>query len=168
MLLALIGFGIILIALGIYLYIRDDTSTHDLLTPGVTFNVIGVVLILFCTIIFFFNLNNYQQARLLPEQISMYQQENEKIETQIVAVVTTYMDYEQKTFEKLSIANMDTETIVALVSMFPELKSDPLVQAQIATMVANNNTIKTLRQQLITAKTLGWWLWFAPLSTSVE
>ena len=163
MLLVLIVFSILFAIVGAILNIKTCLEY-----TGVVIIVVGIVLALAFAVWFLVDLSSYQQTKLLPEQITMYEEENTKIETQIATVVETYMNYEQETFKKVSIADMDTESVVALVSMFPELQSDSLVQSQIATMVANNNTIKNLRRQQIEARTLGWWLWFAPLTTAVD
>jgi hypothetical protein len=44
--------------------------------------------------------------------------------------------------------------------MYPDLKADTLVQKQIETYVANNNTIKELRTDKINGKVYRWWLYF--------
>ena len=55
------------------------------------------------------------------------------------------MAFEQETFESLK-----TECdLVALVSLYPELKSDELVQSQIELYISNQKKIVKLKEELI-------------------
>ncbi len=66
------------------------------------------------------------KGNVINDEISMYEQENKVIESQIDTVITNYMDYEQNTFNKCS-----AESMITLVDMYPELKSDTLISKQI-------------------------------------
>lgn len=89
------------------------------------------------------------------KKIEMYQEENAIIEQQINDLVTNYMEYEQDTFK-----DFKSESSITLVSLYPELKSDELVQAQINTYIENNNKIKELKEAAIDLSVLKWWLYF--------
>ena len=52
------------------------------------------------------------------------------------------------------------ESAVTMVSLYPELKSDSLVQAQIEVYAENNKIIKDLRDQQIKGNVYRWWLYF--------
>ena len=52
------------------------------------------------------------------------------------------------------------DTAVTLVALYPELKSDTLVQSQIEVYTENNNMIKFLRDQQIKGNVSRWWLYF--------
>lgn len=92
---------------------------------------------------------------VIDEKLAMYEEENTKIEERIAAVVEQYQNYETDIFE--SVAPKDA---VTYVSLYPELKSDTLVQTQIEVYMANNEKIKALREEKIDAKILKWWLYF--------
>ena len=91
----------------------------------------------------------------LDNRIAMYTEENAVIEQQIAECVERYQEYEQGVFEKVSPTDA-----VAFVTLYPELKSDTLVQAQIETYVENNNKIKQLKEKKIDASVRKWWLYF--------
>lgn len=91
----------------------------------------------------------------LDSKIAMYTEENAVIEQQIADCVERYQEYEQGVFEKVSPTDA-----VAVVTLYPELKSDTLVQAQIETYVENNNKIKQLKERKIDASVRKWWLYF--------
>ena len=105
---------------------------------------VGVVLILFNA-----------KLSVIDDKIEMYSQENAKIEEQISEVVKQYQEYEKEVFTEVS-----PENSIALVSLYPELKSDTLVQQQIEVYVANNQKIKELNEEKIDAKVIKWWLYF--------
>lgn len=91
----------------------------------------------------------------IDDKVVMYQQENKKIETQIDELVKNYMKYENNTFKEFK-----TESSVAIVSLYPELKSDTLVKSQIETYTKNNNKIKGLKEKKIMRSVYRWWLYF--------
>ena len=74
----------------------------------------------------------------------MYEEENAKIEQDIDRIVEHYLKYEQDTF-----ANLKDESPITLVTLFPELKSDALVQQQLEIYVDNNAEIKSLKEEKI-------------------
>ena len=91
----------------------------------------------------------------MDEKIAMYQEENAYIENQIDMVVKQYQEYETDIFES---ANVDSPMV--LVSLYPELKADTLVQEQIDIYVANNQKIKELKEKKINGNVYRWWLYF--------
>lgn len=97
----------------------------------------------------------YTEGLTAEEKIVMYQEENTKIEADINLLVKEYMDYEQTTFTEVK-----GESATMLVSLFPELKSDTLVQEQIKIYTANNNKIKELKEDVIDMKIGKWLLYF--------
>lgn len=94
-------------------------------------------------------------GKTIDEKIAMYQEENNKIEKQIDTLVSNYMNYESDTYEKIK-----SESPVTLVSMYPELKSDKLVEEQISVYETNNNRIRILKEDKINLKVKKWWLYF--------
>ena len=67
----------------------------------------------------------------------MYSEENIKIEEQIQDIVSEYKDYESSTLEKFA-----NESPTVLISLFPELKTNDLVNKQMDVYLANNNELK--------------------------
>ena len=89
------------------------------------------------------------------EKIEMYQEENTKIEQQIAEVVKNYQEYETDIFTELS-----PESAMSMISLYPELKSDKLVESQIEVYVENNKQIKYFKEQFINRCVVNWWLYF--------
>lgn len=134
-----------LMFLDLYHDISDDCE--------ITFcSMIATGLCLMCAIYLSIKIS---QCAVIDQKIQMYTEENVKIETQINDLVEEYMKYEGDTFKEL--ANNEG---ISLISLYPELKSDELINKQLDLYITNNEKIKTLREQKINAKIYKWWLYF--------
>lgn len=140
-----IGFGF-----SIYMHIRDDLDS--LAFTGMVLFGIALMIATVGSIDLAWNVTSGSH---IPEMISMYEEENNQIESQIGELVNKYMEYEGSTFNDLK-----NEDSVALVSLYPELKSDALVEKQIEVYIENNKKIKNLKKKQIELSTYKWWLYF--------
>lgn len=68
-------------------------------------------------------------------------------------IIDDYINYESETFEKLK-----GEDSIALVTLFPELKSNELVNKQIEVYASNNAEIKKLECERLQYKVYSWGL----------
>ena len=98
---------------------------------------------------------NVKSISVIDSRIAMYEEENARIEQQVADVVEQYQKYETDIFMEVA-----PESAVTMVSLYPELKSDSLVQAQIEVYTENNKTIRDLRDQQIKGDVYRWWLYF--------
>ena len=98
---------------------------------------------------------NVKSLSVIDDRIAMYEEENTRIEQQIADVVEQYQTYETDIFREVA-----PESAVTMVSLYPELKSDSLVQAQIEVYTENNKTIRNLRDKQIRGNVYRWWLYF--------
>ena len=98
---------------------------------------------------------NVKSLSVIDDRIAMYEEENAHIEQQIADVVEQYQKYETDIFREVA-----PESAVTMVSLYPELKSDSLVQAQIEVYTENNKTIRDLRDKQIKGNVYRWWLYF--------
>lgn len=89
-------------------------------------------------------------------KIVMYQEENKKIEQDIDRIVQEYLEHEQDTFSGLK----PEDSSITLITLFPELKSDSLVQKQLEIYTKNNAQIKELKEEKINLSTTKWILYF--------
>lgn len=94
-------------------------------------------------------------GRVIDEKISMYAEENTVIEAQIQTVIKEYMNHEKETFKDCS-----AESMITLVDLYPELKSDTLVSKQIDVYLNNNNEIKNLKREKINISSYKWFVYF--------
>ena len=92
---------------------------------------------------------------VIDDKITMYQEENQKIEIQLAETVEKYQNYESNIIDKVA-----PESSITLVSLYPELKSDTLIQKQLEVYVNNNDKIKSLKEEQISGNVVRWWLYF--------
>ena len=115
---------------------------------GFLFSIIAFIAIIILGI-------HVKSISVIDDRIEMYEEENTRIEQQIADVVEGYQKYETNIFMEVA-----PESAVTMVSLYPELKSDSLVQAQIEVYVENNKTIKYLKDKQIEGDVYRWWLYF--------
>lgn len=96
------------------------------------------------------------EMRIINEKIELYTNQNNEIENKIAVVVKQYMEHENKTFKDLK---TDT-SYITLTTLYPELKSDKLIEKEIDLYEANNEKIITLKEQKINERVYKWWLYF--------
>ena len=153
MLLVTLGICIAVFIVGMVIYCKSITSEEENVAIGMLLvsGFVGVVVLIATIAVGAMVVNE----SVLDDKIAMYTEENTAIEQQIAECVERYQEYEQGVFEKVSPTDA-----VAVVTLYPELKSDTLVQAQIETYVKNNNMIKQLKEKKIDASVRKWWLYF--------
>lgn len=83
-------------------------------------------------------------ANTIKQKIEMYEQKNLAIEENIDAIVKNYMAFEADTY-----AEVKDKDAISLVSVFPDLKSDSLVQQQIELYMSNNQKLLELNEEEI-------------------
>lgn len=152
MILVILVIGILMLILGVYLYYKLDDGQDEV---GTAFQIAGSVVIMISTIVAIVLLVCVLNRVNIDKKIALYEEENTKIEQQIAATVKQYQEYETGIFTDVA-----PESSITLVTLYPELKSDTLVQSQIEVYVENNNTIKDLKSTAINASVYRWWLYF--------
>ena len=154
MILVIFGVGILLLTAAVAFIPRMDYSTTRecletvSLVFGALFTLAGFIGA--CLI-------SVEVANSLPidDKIAMYEEENVKIEAQVADIVYRYMEYETETFEIKA-----DESYIVVASLYPELKSNTLVESQIEVYVKNNDKIKELKEAKIGYSIARWWLYF--------
>ena len=152
MILVILVIGILMIALGMVLCDKLDGGKDEI---GTMFQIAGMVATIISTIVAIVLLICVLNRVNIDKKIVLYEEENAKIEQQIADTVKQYQEYETGIFTEVS-----PEDSIALVALYPELKSDTLVQSQIEVYVENNKAIKELKSLAINASVYRWWLYF--------
>ena len=149
MILLIFGICILMVVGGSILYDKFDTDAYcNLAILGVALGFVSFIAIIVLGI-------NVKSLSVIDDRIVMYEEENTRIEQQIADVVEQYQKYETDIFREVA-----PESAVTMVSLYPELKSDSLVQAQIEVYTENNKTIRDLRDKQIKGNVYRWWLYF--------
>jgi hypothetical protein len=108
-----------------------------------------------------FNASQICQLKISDKKIEMYEEENNNIQNSVSQIVESYKNYEQNTYSE-SLKNIDTNNtdIIVLTQLYPELKSNEMVNKQIDIYQENNNKIKDLKEERINNEIAKWWLYF--------
>lgn len=153
MLLLILALSIIGAVVG--LVIKNHPKSHTMYEAGdvvVCMFIVVLVITLVIVLVMGIIVSSYS---VIDEKLTMYQEENTKIEQQIATIVKEYQEYEKDIFEEVP-----PEDAMTMVTLYPELKSNILVQTQIQVHAENNAKIKELREQQIDGSVLRWWLYF--------
>ena len=149
MILLIFGICILMVIGGSILYDKFDTDTYgNLAIFGFALGFVSFIAIIVLGI-------DVKSLSVIDDRIAMYEEENARIEQQIADVVEQYQKYETDIFREVA-----PESAVTMVSLYPELKSDSLVQAQIEVYTENNKTIRDLKDKQIKGNVYRWWLYF--------
>lgn len=140
---------IILIAIGLTINDFVDTPVGSFLS------FIFSVSLVICIIVGIYMMDDIAEGKVIDEKIAVYEQENEKIETAIDVLVKEYMTQE----EKIMIKTANKESLITLVQLYPDLKSNDLVKKQMDIYVNNNKKIKKLKTKKLNISKTKWWLY---------
>ena len=132
-----------------YKYKNDTRSDWDMARiitiPILVINIIALFIMAILLV----------DCRVIDSKIELYQNQNKDIEQKIEITVKQYMDFEKDTYKELK-----SDSYINLVNLYPELKSDTLVQQQIELYTKNNETITELKQEKINETLYKWWIYF--------
>lgn len=152
MILVILILGILMAVGGAILYCKLDDGKD---ATGISLQITGAIIIMIsamASIILFISVIDRVG---IEKKIAMYEEENTKIEQQIADVVTRYQEYEAGIFTEVA-----PDSAMTLVAIYPELKSDTLVQSQIEVYADNTKQIKELKCKAINTSVIRWWLYF--------
>jgi hypothetical protein len=138
--------------LGVVIY---EKAPCDYETVGIVMGMIGFV-IAFVGFIFAlaFTCMCVDTAKT-EEKIEMYETENAKIEQQMMVIVQKYQEYEQEIFGEVTEKN-----VMFYITLYPELRSDSLVEKQMSIYYSNHEKIAKLKENQIMASLYRWWVYF--------
>ena len=149
MILLIFGICILMVVVGFILYDKFDTDVYcNLAIWGCALGFASFIVIIIFGV-------RVKSLSVIDDRIAMYEEENTRIEQQVADIVEQYQKYETDIFMEVA-----PESAVTMVSLYPELKSDSLVQSQIGIYTENNKTIKNLRDIQIKGNVYRWWLYF--------
>ena len=166
MLIVLFIIFLLMIGIGFLLVWFIDDYTH----PGVSLTgeggiIIGCMAEVIIVIAVIVQVCGISQLKVADQKISMYEEENAKIEQDITTIVKDYMNYEKDTY-KVASEQIENSSLLVLTELYPDLKSNELVKKQIEIYTENNNKIKQLKEEKINNQTCKWWLYFGSIEES--
>ena len=132
------------------------------------FSIVGTILGCICEFVtvigIIFTSWNISQLKVSDRKIKMYEEENNNIQSSISSIDENYKEYEQNTYsESLKDIDIGNTDIVVLTQLYPDLKSNEMVNTQIQIYQENNNKIKELKEKKLDYEVAKWWLYFGKI-----
>ena len=146
---------IFLVALAFLVWGIHLSKDYDTDSLGIAMSTISGIALAILFIGCLALIHDVKTINIIDDKIAIYQVENETIENDIAGIVYDYMKYEKEIFSETS-----DRSAIELVSLYPELKADTLVQRQMEIYLANNDKIKSLKEQQLNGPVYRWWLYF--------
>lgn len=149
----LLIFTVIIIAS--ILYYRHEKHKNN---SSSDLDVLGVVLILVNFIplaVLGLLLSNLYEDQGVDQKIKMYETQNQQLERKIDVTVKSYMNHEKDTYKEFKAGDG-----MALITTYPELRSNELVKEQMNTYQSNNRKIEKLKEKEIDCNVTKWWVYF--------
>lgn len=94
-------------------------------------------------------------GRVIDDKIKLIENQNKEIEEKVELTVKEYMN-----FEKETLSEFKSDSYIQLANLYPDLKSNGLVQNQIKLYQANNKSIIKLKQEKLEISNYKWWVYF--------
>ena len=124
-----------------------------------TLNAVGAILLsISVTVCIIFVSSIVKYNRVYTKQLSIYVEENAKIEKVIDDTIASYKEYEGNTYKDFKLD--DSTDITVKVNTYPELKSNELVIKQLEIYQKNTETIKQLKADIAEVSLFKWLLYF--------
>lgn len=154
MILIILAISIVILVLGIVFAAiwHDDWDMEWVWGTTLTVGIIASVASICVTV---WLVGEVSLAGLIDQKIEMYEDQNAQIEERVAVSVEKYMQYEDGIFTEVK-----PEDSITFVTLYPELKSDKLIEKQIGVYVSNNQMISELKEQRINVSKYKWWLYF--------
>lgn len=147
--------GIITILVFYFLYDRVDSRHYkDVCQSWVEFGVF-VLAISALVLIVLIGVYSFNKPTI-SNKIEMYEEENKKVETQLVESVNMWLTHQETTFESIS----SIDGVTTYLVKYPELKGDSLVDELMETYKNNYKEIKQLKSREINLEGIAKIGWF--------
>lgn len=154
MLIVIIFICVVLFFLACFIgdHVDEDSRVFKFFTGA---SIVSIAIGIICALMILISIGKVIGSSAIDEQINLYEDANVQIEERINSVVDDYKVYENDTLEKFDGSN-GTE----IISMYPELKANELIQEQMDIYYQNQTTILELKSEKIQMKPWKWWLYF--------
>ena len=145
--------GIIIVFVSSHFYNKADCYHKSIYE---SWNIIGSIISLVCGLVLFILVCVYTFNKpTISNKIEMYEEENKKVETQLVESVNMWLTHQETTFESIS----SIDGVTTYLVKYPELKGDSLVDELMETYKNNSKEIKQLKSRKINLEgiaKIGW------------
>lgn len=146
-----IALFVIAVLIFVITFIAQQRNWDDYFIPWIAGTLVMIIAVggsLVCGIIL-------SSSFTIDDRIAMYEEANAEIDGYMQEAVENYKDYEQGTFDQLS-----DKSAESLLTLYPALKADTLVQEQMEVYRLNKSKILDLKEEKLLYIPTRWWLYF--------
>jgi signal transduction histidine kinase len=97
----------------------------------------------------------YKKLDYIDTKIEYLTEQNAQIDDEIKLIISSYQDHELEFYKEFE--NVSSTT---LITLYPEIKSNELVNKQLDIYFANQQEIKELELKKIEGGVIRWWMYF--------
>ena len=119
------------------------------------FDVVLIPINFAVIVVLCFLLSNLYEYQGVDQKIKMYEIQNQQLERKIDVAVKSYMNHEKDTYKDFKAGDG-----MALITTYPELRSNELVKEQMNTYQSNTRKIAKLKEKEIDYNVTKWWVYF--------
>lgn len=102
-------------------------KSFDLEEIGGFISIFGIIASIVVIVWITVDVSQIVGLKTVDQRITMYEEENRKIEQDVATIVKDYMNYEQNTY-KMATEEIDSSSLLILTELYPELKANELVK----------------------------------------
>ena len=146
-----IGLGLLVSGILVYCLTEngyDNPYSYIGVFGGVIISLISAIVLIVGGVII-------SKSRTIDEKITMYEEENTKIEASVTEAVEKYLEHELNIFDDLKGTDIQT-----LLVIYPEINGNELVKKQIEIYVSNNDKVRQLKEDKLNIEVWRFWVYF--------
>ena len=130
-------------------------------SPGEGRMILGCIfLFILSFVIIGSSLKLFEARVVIPKKISVYLEQNQKIETQIGVTIEAYVNHKNQVYKLQSDSDIQYSDILYTLAAYPDLKSNEFLIKHIESYISNNAAISDLREEQICGSYHAFWLYF--------
>ena len=150
MLLVLLFVSAAVITLGCIMYNSWDMEFSSILVSAT-----GIATLISVVVTYVVLLVSLSNINVIPDKITILEEQNQKIEAQIDVIAEQYMEYESETYKGITPENVELFAV-----LYPQLASNETVKKQMELYINNNKTITDYKLEMCHSSVYKWWLYF--------
>ena len=131
-------------------------AVYDLDCVFVAFSAVSIVALIVALCVGLFHIiPSCKHLEYIDTKIEYLTEENAKIDEDVKIIISSYQDHEKEFYQEFE--NVSAST---LITLYPEIKSNELVNKQIEIYFENQKEIKELELKKIEGGVVRWWMNF--------
>ena len=147
-------FGICIVVAILMFVLGSVSYDFDEVCAVIGIGCVVVAIIILCVALFAVT-PEYKRLDYIDTKIEYLTEQNSQIDDEIKLIVSSYQNHELEFYKEFE--NVSSTT---LVTLYPELKSNELVNKQLDIYFANQQEIKELELKKIESGVIRWWMCF--------